>query len=197
MLQSLQCHGWARSAPRLEGFDASGFRRARRAMTDDSFMKAALEQADKALAAGEFPVGCVLVYHDRIIASGSRTGTAGGRANELDHAELLALRRFSCLAENLDPQQVVIYCTLEPCLMCFSALMLHRIGKVVFAYEDIMGGGTGCDRKRLRPLYRESRIVIVPHVMRAKSLGLFKTFFSDPTNRYWRGSLLAEYTLAQ
>jgi tRNA(adenine34) deaminase len=160
-------------------------------------MQAALDQAGMALAVGEFPVGCVMAYHDRIIASGSRHGSAGDLANELDHAEMVTLRRFIRLPENHAPEQVVVYCSLEPCLMCFSALMLHRIGKVVFAYEDVMGGGTGCDRTRLRPLYRDNCIVVVPHVLRAKSVELFKAFFSNPANRYWRDSLLAQYTLAQ
>jgi tRNA(adenine34) deaminase len=166
-------------------------------MRDDHFMQAALDQAGMALAAGEFPVGCVMVHQGRVIASGSRQGSAAGQANELDHAEMVALRRFIRLPESPAPEQVVVYCTMEPCLMCFSALMLHRIGKVVFAYEDVMGGGTAGDRSCLRPLYRDNCIVVVPHVLRTKSVELFKAFFSNPANGYWRNSLLAQYTLAQ
>jgi len=49
----------------------------------------------------------------------------------------------------------------------------------------------------LNPLYRDSRIVIRGGIRRAESMALFKTFFADPTNRYWRASHLAEYTLKQ
>jgi tRNA(adenine34) deaminase len=81
--------------------------------------------------------------------------------------------------------------------MCFSALVLHRIGRIVYAFEDPMGGGADGDRTRLRPLYRDTPIVVHAGVRRADSLRLFKTFFSDPRNRYWQGSQLARYTLAQ
>jgi len=60
----------------------------------EHFMKKALDQARKALEAGEFPVGCVLVYQDRIIVNASRAGTAGDAVNEIDHAEMVALRRL-------------------------------------------------------------------------------------------------------
>jgi tRNA(adenine34) deaminase len=81
--------------------------------------------------------------------------------------------------------------------MCFSALMLHGIGAIVYAYEDAMGGGTACPRTGLNPLYRDSRIVVRGGIRREESLALFKAFFSDPTNRYWNGSHLAAYTLKQ
>ena len=60
-----------------------------------------------------------------------------------------------------------------------------------------MCGGTACDRSVLPPLYRDRRITIVPGILRAESLALFKSFFRNPANGYWAGSLLAEYTLAQ
>ena len=81
--------------------------------------------------------------------------------------------------------------------MCFSALMLHGIAEIVYGYEDAMGGGAHCDRSRLRPLYRNSPIRIRSGVRRAECLALFKTFFSDPRNGYWRDSYLADYTLKQ
>lgn len=81
--------------------------------------------------------------------------------------------------------------------MCFSAMMLHGIGEIVFAYEDAMGGGTRCDRSRLSPLYRESRIRVRAGVRRDESLAMFKAFFADPAHHYWRDSYLAQYTLAQ
>jgi tRNA(adenine34) deaminase len=164
---------------------------------DHHFMGEALKEACKALARGEFPVGCVMVYRGRVLARGSRKGTAAGGGNELDHAEMLALRRLSRVKAPVDLAAVSCFCTMEPCLMCFSALMLHGVGEIVFAYEDAMGGGTGCDRSGLRPLYRDRRITCRPAVRRGESLALFKRFFNDPANAYWRGSLLSEYTLGQ
>jgi tRNA(adenine34) deaminase len=160
-------------------------------------MGEALKEARKALALGEFPVGCVLVYRDRVIARGRRKGTSGGGGNELDHAEMVALRRLVTMRQAPEAGAVIAYCTMEPCLMCFSALMLHGIGSIVYAYEDAMGGGTACPRARLTPLYRDRRITIRSGVRREESLALFKAFFADPSNRYWSASRLAEYTLKQ
>jgi tRNA(adenine34) deaminase len=166
-------------------------------MDYNRFMDEALAEAAIALAQGEFPVGCVMVYRGRIVARASRRGTAAGGRNELDHAEMVALRQLVLLNEELEPAGVTVFCTMEPCLMCFSALILAGIGEVVFAYEDAMGGGTGCDRSQMKALYRDSPIVVRPHVRRSESLALFQKFFADPANRYWQGSLLAEYTLGR
>jgi tRNA(adenine34) deaminase len=166
-------------------------------MDYDHFMGAALKEARKALARGEFPVGCVVVHGDRIVARGSRKGTRGDARNEVDHAEMVALRRLAAHTDPVDPSAVTVFSTMEPCLMCFSALMLHGIGEIVYGFEDAMGGGTVCDRSRLRPLYRDNRIRVCGGIRRAESLALFKAFFADPRTPYWRGSYLAQYTLKQ
>ena len=164
-------------------------------MDDRYFMKKALDQAEHALAEGEFPVGCVIVYEGSILVTGSRKGTIGNDRNEIDHAEMVALRRLIEIKDKIEPDKLAVFCTMEPCLMCYSALILAGVGKIVFAYEDVMGGGTGCDLSRLKPLYKQSLVKVVPGVMRTESLRLFRTYFSNPANSYWRQSLLAEYTL--
>jgi tRNA(adenine34) deaminase len=161
------------------------------------FMKKALNEAENALFSGEFPVGCVLVYQNKVLVSGSRKGTAGESANEVDHAEMVALRRLAEVKQDINRREITLFCTMEPCLMCFAAILLNGIGKIVYAYEDVMGGGTRCDLKNLSPLYRDSEILIVPDILREESLKLFKAFFATPENDYWRGSLLADYTLRQ
>jgi tRNA(adenine34) deaminase len=160
-------------------------------------MRKALQAAQKALSFGEFPVGCIVVIDNRIVATGLRSGTAGGHTNETDHAEITALRQLDRLSDPLNREGTTIYSTLEPCLMCFGAILIHGIRNVVYAYEDVMGGATGCDLKGLPALYQNSKPHIVPGVLRNESLELFKTFFSDPDNQYWKGSLLARYTLEQ
>ena len=166
----------------------------------DYFMKMALDHAEQALAEGEFPVGCVIAHQEELIATGARTGSrlnSGERTvpSEIDHAEINALKSFYDLDISIPREEITLYCTLEPCLMCFGAIMISRIGTLVFAYEDVMGGGTSCDLKTTGPLYADSRIEIIPHVMRNESLKLFKTFFSNPDNDYWKESLLADYTI--
>jgi len=166
-------------------------------MDYEYFMKKALIQAKNALSAGEFPVGCVVVQEDRILTTGARKGTAGNAPNEIDHAEMIALKRLADLKINRDNKKIVLFTTLEPCLMCLGALILSGISKIVYAYEDIMGGGLSCDLKNLMPLYKNSRISFVPNILRKESLELFQAFFNNPENSYWQGSLLADYTLRQ
>jgi tRNA(adenine34) deaminase len=166
-------------------------------MDDKYFMQKALELAKNSLAAGEFPVGCVLVYTDRIIAAGSRSGTLGDVTNEVDHAEIVALRQLGKLQNPPEPSKMSIYSTLEPCLMCFGAILLSGIGKIVYAYEDVMGGGTQSDLTCLPPLYKNRSISIVPNILRNDSLALFKAYFKNPKTVYWKESLLATYTLSQ
>ncbi len=161
------------------------------------FMGKALVQAREALSAGEFPVGCVIVHGNRILATGSRKGTLGNFPNEIDHAEIIALKQLTDLKIDTDKNRVVLFTTLEPCIMCLGAMILSGISKIVYAYEDVMGGGTSCDLTKLTPLYKDSGILIVPSILRKESLKLFKAFFKNPKNSYWRGSLLARYTLGQ
>ena len=166
-------------------------------LADTVFMSAALGLAQTALADGEFPVGCVIADEDIEVARGHRTGTAPGSVNEIDHAEIHALRRLSDDMPAIDRSTLTIYCTMEPCLMCFSAILLSGIGRIVYAYEDVMGGGTGCDRSGLPPLYRNAQLTVISGVLRINSLLLFRQFFADSGNPYWADSLLIRYTLDQ
>ncbi len=161
------------------------------------FMEKALGLAERALWEGEFPVGCILVYENNIIASGYRTGTRNNTDNEIDHAEIVALRDLSKHEKEVDKSKTTLFCTMEPCLMCFGAILLSGIKRIVYAYEDVMGGGTNCDLSTLPPLYRDQQISIVPDILRERSLNLFKEFFQNPGNVYWKDSPLAEYTLSQ
>ncbi len=72
-------------------------------MDNAYFMGQALAQAEQALAHNEFPVGCVIVARDRIIATGARTGSSGPAPNEIDHAEMVALRQLSLHSEAFAP----------------------------------------------------------------------------------------------
>ena len=164
---------------------------------DEKYMRQALSLAESALAAGEFPVGCVFVHEGRVVARGARIESAGAGTNEVDHAEILALREFYRLPAGVDPKKVCVYCTLEPCLMCFGALVIAGVGKIVYAYEDAMGGGTDCRLQHLSSFYKDRLPVVVPYVLRDESLGLFQAFFKNPETDYLKNSYLAAYTLSQ
>ena len=164
---------------------------------DAVFMEAALDQAEAALLSGEFPVVGVIAYASEIVASGGRSRSRGPEANEIDHAEIAALRSLYDGGYAGPRGELTLYATMEPCLMCFGAVLIAGIGRIVYAYEDAMGGGTSCRLDGLAPLYANAEIEIVAHVMRGRSLELFRRFFSDPQNTYLQETLLAEYTLCQ
>jgi len=164
-------------------------------MSHERFMRKAVEQARQALNKGEFPVGCVMEYKEKILVTESRRGTGQGTLNELDHAEMMALRKLADLGTNVDKDKIVVFSTLEPCLMCYSALIVNGIRNIVYAFEDVMGGGTGLDLASLNPFYSEMKIEVSGGVLRKESLTLLKAFFSDPRNDYLKGTLLAQHAL--
>ncbi len=168
-------------------------------MDYEYYMGFALEQAQKAFDLGEFPVGCVIVQGEKVIASGARQGTTQDKVffNEIDHAEIRALKQLEKNTIKFDPEKSILFSTMEPCLMCFGAIILSNIKKIVYAFEDPMGGGTKCDLKKLPPLYKRCSIEIVSGVSRQKSLDLFYDFFNKEGNLYWKNSYLEEYTFDQ
>jgi tRNA(adenine34) deaminase len=163
----------------------------------EHFMQIALQLAEEALEQGEFPVGCILVHEDTIVGRGTRKHSLLTDRNELDHAEMIALRDLSTHYPDTDPSEITAYTTLEPCLMCYGALLINQINTIVYAYEDAMGGGINLPLGHLTPLYRNMNISIIPSVLRQQSLLLFKKFFQIPTNSYLSTTYFAEYTLSQ
>jgi tRNA(adenine34) deaminase len=93
--------------------------------------------------------------------------------------------------------ETCVVTTLEPCLMCFSALIVNGIKTIVYAFEDVFGGGTTLNLKGLKPFYRSLDIEIISGVLREESLELFKTFFSDPDNGYLKNTPLARQVLRE
>ena len=161
----------------------------------EQYMATALEEARQFLAEGEFPVGCVMTAGGRVVAQGRRRNSAGEACNEIDHAEVLTLRRLVAEQPRIDLGEVTVYSTLEPCLMCYATLLLSGVRSFVWAYEDVMGGGANLPLYMLNTLYAQMRVHLVDRVLRPESLRLFQQFFRSGT--YWQDSLLARYTLAQ
>jgi tRNA(adenine34) deaminase len=112
-----------------------------RSPNDLEFMRQALGHARMAQAAGEVPVGAVLVYEDQVIATGSNRPIAG--CDPTAHAEIEALRAGARVQGNYRLPGCVLYVTLEPCVMCAAALVQARVRRVVFGAWDAQFGAAG------------------------------------------------------
>lgn len=108
-------------------------------MSDEDFMREALREAEMALAAGETPVGCVIVQNGGIV---SRAHNERERAHDpTAHAEILAIRRAA--EKDWRLSGATLYVTLEPCPMCAGAISQARIDRLVFGAYDPKAGCAG------------------------------------------------------
>lgn len=105
------------------------------------FMRLALEEAERARAAGEVPVGAVLVQAGQVIATGSNAPI--GLSDPSAHAEMRALRTAASVLGNYRLPGCELYVTLEPCAMCAGAILHARLARVVFAAPDPKTGAAG------------------------------------------------------
>lgn len=109
--------------------------------TDEKYMKEALRQAKKAAALGEVPIGCVIVYEDKIIGRGyNRRNTD---KSTLSHAEITAIRKASRIIGDWRLEDCTLYVTLEPCQMCSGAIIQARIPRVVMGCRNPKAGCGG------------------------------------------------------
>jgi len=109
--------------------------------SDIEFMRAALEEARLAQARGEIPVGAVLVRDDRVVASGANCPITTN--DPTAHAEVEALRAGGRALGSYRLTDTTLYVTLEPCVMCASAIVHARVRRVVFGAWDPRAGGAG------------------------------------------------------
>jgi tRNA(adenine34) deaminase len=108
---------------------------------DSVFMRAALREAVAAGAAGEVPVGAVLVRGEDIIATGANKPIAA--SDPTAHAEIEALRAGARILGSYRLTDTTLYVTLEPCVMCAAAIVHARVRRLVFGAWDPRAGGAG------------------------------------------------------
>ncbi|MBK6860155.1 MAG: nucleoside deaminase [Saprospiraceae bacterium] len=101
---------------------------------DKAFMKMALDEAKKAIAAGEVPIGAVIVYKQQILAKAHNQTEL--LKDVTAHAEILAITAASQHVNSKYLKDCTIYVSLEPCPMCAAALRWAQIGRLVYAAED-------------------------------------------------------------
>ena len=110
-------------------------------LSDEQGMQLALAQAREAAAAGEVPVGAVVVKDGQLIASGRNAPIAGH--DPTAHAEIVALREAARVLGNYRLEGCTLYVTLEPCAMCSGAMLHARLDRVVFGAADPRTGSAG------------------------------------------------------
>jgi len=142
---------------------------------DESFLEAALELARQAEAAGEIPVGAVVVLDGAIIGRGYNSPIR--LSDPTAHAEILALREAAANTRNYRLESATLYATLEPCVMCAGALVAARIRRLVFGARDLRFGGVRSKFQLADSDLLNHRVEVVEGVLAAECLELVKKFF--------------------
>jgi len=143
--------------------------------TDEEHMQTALAEAERAAAEGETPVGAVLVIGDRVIAAAHNMRETW--QDPTAHAESMVLRDASARLGRWRLPDATVFVTMEPCLMCAGALVLARVGRLVYGCRDPRAGALGSVYDvvrdgRLNHVYR-----ITPGVLEAECRAVLQGFF--------------------
>jgi tRNA(adenine34) deaminase len=144
-------------------------------LTDEFFMRQALDLAREAAAAGEVPAGAVVVRHGEILGRGHNSPI--GSRDPTAHAEILALRQAAAALGNYRLEGAVLYSTLEPCVMCAGALVAARVDRLVFGARDLRFGGVRSKFRLADTEILNHRVTISEGVLGAECAELIQSFF--------------------
>lgn len=144
---------------------------------DQYWMTQAIEEAKKALALNEVPIGAVIVKDDQIISSAYNLRET--TQNAVTHAELLAIQK-ACEAEgSWRLEGATLYVTLEPCPMCSGAILLSRVDRVVYGAPDPKAGCAGSLMNLLEDDRFNHRCEVVRDILREECGSLLSSFFRE------------------
>jgi hypothetical protein len=144
---------------------------------DDYFLKEAVKQAKKALSIGDVPIGCVIVFEDKIIAR------AYNRRNKdkstLAHAEIIAIKKACKKLGDWRLEDCTMYITLEPCPMCAGAIIQSRIKKVVLGAMNPKAGCAGSIINILQTdgFNHKTEISLIDEPLHSECVSLLTSFF--------------------
>jgi len=142
---------------------------------DESYMSLALAEAKTAEAAGEVPVGAVIVADGRVIGRGYNRPISS--ADPTAHAEIIALRDAARNLGNYRLSKVTMYCTVEPCVMCAGAMVHARIARLVFGAPDPKAGSAGSIYNVLTDPRLNHCVEVFSGVREAECSALLREFF--------------------
>jgi tRNA(adenine34) deaminase len=139
------------------------------------YMQAALELADEAAAAGEVPVGAVVVYDGRIVGRGFNQPI---RAQDpTAHAEIVALREAARTLGNYRLTGAHLYVTVEPCLMCIGAAIHARVSTIVYGATEPRAGAVESSQRVWEHPSLNHRVTIVAGVLAGECRQRMRSFF--------------------
>jgi tRNA(adenine34) deaminase len=140
-------------------------------------MDAALEQARLALAAGEVPIGAVLVIDEEIVARGYNQPISS--CDPTAHAEILVLREAARIVGNYRLTSADLYVTVEPCLMCVGALVHARVGNVIYGAAEPKTGALVSTVRALDTPGLNHRFSVAGGVREEAARELIQEFFRE------------------
>ncbi len=146
-------------------------------MMSEKYMREALKEAKKAIRFGDVPIGCVIVYQDKIIGLGfNKLNT---KKTTLAHAELIAIQKASKTMEDWRLEDCTMYVTLEPCQMCSGAIVQARIKKVVIGTMNPKAGCAGSILNILQMKEFNHQVELETGVLEKECTDVLQAFFKD------------------
>ena len=142
---------------------------------DERFIKAAIEEARKALAHDDVPVGAVVVHQGAVVGAGHNERER--RQDPTAHAETLALQAAARRRGSWRLLDCTLYVTLEPCAMCAGAIVLARVPRVVYGTTDPKAGAAGSVLDVLAEPRLNHRPVVEGGVLADECAALLREFF--------------------
>lgn len=143
----------------------------------EKFMREAIRQAQKAEKIDEVPIGCVIVYENKIIARGYNRRNID--KNTLAHAELSAIKKASKKLGDWRLEGCTMYVTLEPCQMCAGAIVQARIDKVVIGSMNPKAGCAGSVLNLLQISAFNHQVELETGVLEAECSSMLSNFFKN------------------
>ena len=144
---------------------------------DEQWMKIAIEEAKLAMNENEFPIGSILVQNEKIIAKAHNQPI--GNNDPTAHAEIQLLRKAGKKKENYRLVGCTLYVTLEPCVMCFGAMIHARIERIIFGAFDPKTGVCGSCMNLNNENFFNHKISITGGVLEKESSDLLRLFFKS------------------
>lgn len=144
---------------------------------DEKYMKEAIKQAKKAYEMNEVPIGCVIVYENKIISRGYNRRTID--KNPLAHAEMIAIKKASKKIGDWRLEDCTMYVTLEPCQMCSGAIVQSRMKKVVVGCMNAKAGCAGSILNLLQMEEFNHQVELETGILEEECSLLMKNFFKE------------------